>query len=209
MPLSTYSDTGLTLYVLFRNFATGVAMTEDSVLDLGWYEAADAAIAAALLPAGTYSGTFREGTAASPSASDPVHGNFSNFVWDGTNEVPPVSADDIEDALHMGAVAAVVQRHPAIHHLGDLVKLSATFLDAETGLALDPDVVKLSVKPPDPATTTTHTYGASSIVKDAVGEYHFNQDANADGTWYYRWWSTGNGQAAEEKKFKVVDAVAQ
>ncbi len=89
MGLSTYTDTGLTLYVLFRNHATGVAMTEDAVLDAGWYEAADAAIAAALLPAGTYTGTFREGTAASPSASDPVHGTFSNFIWSGSAEITP------------------------------------------------------------------------------------------------------------------------
>lgn len=202
MPVSIRTTTGLTLYVLFKDFATGVAMTEDSGLDAGWYVASDAAITAALLPAGTYSGAILEGTAASPSASDPEHGAFTNFIWNGTEELPIPT-------IHIGAVAAIVQRHPAIHHLGDLVKLSATFLDAETGIALDPDVVKLSVKPPDPAATTTHTYGSSLIVKDSTGNYHFNQDANAAGNWHYRWRSTGNGQAAEEKRFKVIDAEAQ
>lgn len=87
MGLSIYAPTGLTLYVLFRNHATGVAMTEDTSLDLGWYEANDAAIAAALLPAGIYTGTFREGTAASPSASDPDHGMFQGFRWNGSAEI--------------------------------------------------------------------------------------------------------------------------
>jgi hypothetical protein len=210
MPLKLRTATGLSIYALFQGTG-GIAVesNEGFGLDIGWYTVHDGDIEGQGLPAGTYSGVFLEGSVLAPSASDPEHGTFSNFVWDGEQEVPPVSTDDIEDALHMGAVAAVVQRHPAIHHLGDLVKLSATFLDAETGLVLDPTVVKLSVKPPDPATTTTHIYGSSAIIKDSTGNYHYNQNANVAGNWFYRWWSTGNGQAAEEKKFKVIDAESQ
>jgi hypothetical protein len=209
MPVEIRTTAGLTLYALFKDSGgVAVAMTADTGIDAGWYAASDAAIAAASLPAGTYSVAILQGNAGAPSATDPEEGVVERFVWDGTNEVPLATVDDVEDTLQIGAAAAVVQRHPQIHELGDLVRLSATFLDATTGLPLDPTTVKLSVKPPA-ATTTTHTYGSSAIVKDDVGEYHFDQNANVAGNWHYRWFSTGTGQAAEERKFKVNDAEAQ
>lgn len=94
------------------------------------------------------------------------------------------------------------------YDLGELVRVSCPFTDAILGGAIDPDVVKLSVRTPAPA-TTTYTYGVGPvIVKDSVGNYHADIDANAAGTWYYRWWSTGSGQAADEKHFEVVQAKA-
>jgi hypothetical protein len=41
-------------------------------------------------------------------------------------------------------------------------------------------------------------------VKDSVGNYHVDVDANAVGRWYYRFQGTGTNQAAEEGLFTVV-----
>jgi hypothetical protein len=95
-----------------------------------------------------------------------------------------------------------------VHDLGDLVRVSGTFSDADSGDAIDPDVVKVSIKSPDD-TVTTYVYGVDTeVVKDATGEYHADIDANDAGVWFYRWWSTGDGQAAEESRFVVRDAAA-
>lgn len=94
------------------------------------------------------------------------------------------------------------------HDLGDLVRVEATFTDAATDAAIDPTAVKLSYRTPG-GTTTTLVYGTdAALVKDGVGEYHVDIDANAAGTWYYRWWSTGTGQAAKEEQFVIREARA-
>lgn len=94
------------------------------------------------------------------------------------------------------------------HDLGDLVRVSGSFRDAILGGAIDPDVVKLSVRSPD-GTVTTYTHGTDAeVVKDQVGEYHADINADQSGTCYYRWWSTGEGQAAEENRFVVREARA-
>lgn len=94
----------------------------------------------------------------------------------------------------------------ATHDLGDLVRLSASFSTVATGAAVDPDVVKLTVKNPD-GDITTKTYPVG-ITKSATGEYYSDVDADVAGTWYFRFWSTGNGQAANEGTFEVEEAQA-
>jgi hypothetical protein len=105
-----------------------------------------------------------------------------------------------------------------IHHLGDLVRVhtnpdypksrASPFVDAITGELKDPAAVKLTIKDPT-GTVTTYTYlSGAMIVKDGVGKYHADVDANLAGTWYYRWWSTGDGQAGDERSFEVRAAQA-
>ena len=94
-----------------------------------------------------------------------------------------------------------------IHDLGDLVRVEAEFRNALTGAALDPTAVFLSVREPD-GTVTTYTYGGAEITQDSTGIYHALIDVDQAGVWRYRWWSTGSGQAAEEKVFKVRQAHA-
>lgn len=87
---------------------------------------------------------------------------------------------------------------------GDLVRIKAEFRDPENGDALvDPTSVTFKVK--DPAgTTTTYVYGtAAQLVKDSMGKYHVDVNANAQGSWRYRFESTGNYQAAQEGTFTV------
>ena len=90
-----------------------------------------------------------------------------------------------------------------IHDLGDLVRVSATFKDAETEDELDPTEVSLSVCTPD-GEVVTYVYDTDAeVVKEDVGMYYADLDANQTGTWFYRWWSTGTGQASEEGRFTV------
>lgn len=97
-----------------------------------------------------------------------------------------------------------------IHDLGDLVRVTAAFTDPDDDdSAFDPDSVRLSVREPD-GTVTTYVYGVDALIeKDSVGNYYADIDAEAPGVWYYHWHSTGDGQAASEKRFQVRRVNAQ
>jgi len=95
-----------------------------------------------------------------------------------------------------------------IYDLGDRVRVSAAFKNAEIQAAIDPDVINLSVRSPA-GMVTTYTHGVdANVVKDDVGRYYAMVNANAPGFWFYRWWSAGFGQTAKEKEFKIRTAEA-
>lgn len=95
-----------------------------------------------------------------------------------------------------------------IQDLGDLVRLESEFRDLELDTLMDPTVVKLSIREPD-GTLVTLTYGVdASIIRSSLGIYYYDLDCDQSGDWYYRWWSTGTGQAAEERHFTVRPARA-
>lgn len=93
------------------------------------------------------------------------------------------------------------------YDLGNLIRVTATFTDYDSGDAVDPSDVNLSVYD-GRGTVTTYTYGDSDIARSGTGVYYFDVNANSSGTWSYRWWSTGSGQAAVESRFEVRKAVA-
>lgn len=85
---------------------------------------------------------------------------------------------------------------------GSLVHLAATFATA-AGAAIDPTVVKFQYKKPA-GTALTLTYGTdAALQKSATGAYYVDLDADTVGTWYFKWYSTGTGQAAVESSFVV------
>ena len=89
------------------------------------------------------------------------------------------------------------------YDVGDLPHVSAVFT-TPAGVATDPTAVLLEYKTPS-GVTTTLTYGVgTTIVKDSVGHYHADLSATEAGTWRYRWYSTGTGQAAEPSWFVVL-----
>lgn len=94
-------------------------------------------------------------------------------------------------------------------NLGDYPKVYVTFHNRTTGEYIDPAAVMLSVRTPD-GTVTTYVYGedGSPIQQEATGRYYAFLDADQAGTWFYRWWATGDGQSAEEKRFEVRTARA-
>lgn len=94
---------------------------------------------------------------------------------------------------------------PVYNHytLGQLVRVTGTFKDSDE-VVQDPDNVYFSYKAPSDTTATTYTYDVDAeLVKDSTGVYHVDIDANEVGTWPYRFFSTGNGQASEECRFIV------
>lgn len=92
-----------------------------------------------------------------------------------------------------------------VHDEGDLVRCSGAFTDSD-GNATDPTVVLFKFQNPA-GTETSYTYGVDAeLVKDSTGNYHVDINANAVGTWYYRFYSTGTGQAADESAFIVADS---
>jgi hypothetical protein len=92
------------------------------------------------------------------------------------------------------------------YDVGSLVRVSATYVDINNA-AIDPTAVILTYKNPL-GTKTVLTY-PSGIIKDAVGKYHFDIDTSTfNGVWYYRWSSTGTGQAAADQSFTVTASPA-
>ena len=85
---------------------------------------------------------------------------------------------------------------------GDLVRTSAVFTDI-FGVLQDPDQVLIQVRAPDKTIIEYEYLVDVTVVRDSAGNYHFDVDCNAAGIWWYRWYSTGEGQAADEDYFKV------
>ena len=91
----------------------------------------------------------------------------------------------------------------SVYTLGDLVRVTGTLTVTATGDELDPDAVTFSVRH-QAEDVTTYTYGDDvELVKSATGVYYVDVDANAAGLWWYRFASTGSGQAAQEGSFLV------
>jgi hypothetical protein len=90
--------------------------------------------------------------------------------------------------------------------VGNLVRVSVAFANS-AGTAVDPTVVKVQVRTPA-GIITTQTYGVdAAVVRSVAGGYYCDVDANAEGEWSYRWYSTGAGQAAAEELFMVQTSV--
>lgn len=82
-------------------------------------------------------------------------------------------------------------------HIGDLPKVTATFIN-DTGALVDPDTITAKIKKPD-LTITTLVYGVdAALVKDSVGIYHVLIDLTQSGNWFYRFIGTGTRQVANE-----------
>lgn len=94
------------------------------------------------------------------------------------------------------------------YSLGDRVRTSVVFRRLSDAAVIDPDVVKMSFITPA-GVVTTYVYNTDDeIVRDATGEYHADVSLTEKGTWYYRWFSTGDGQAANEERLEVEPARA-
>lgn len=91
------------------------------------------------------------------------------------------------------------------YHVGDKVRCTGTF-ETAAGTDTDPSAVCFAVKTPS-GTETTYTYGTdAALVKSAVGIYYVDVSITEAGTWHYRFYATGTGQAAGEESFKVRDS---
>jgi len=88
------------------------------------------------------------------------------------------------------------------YDIGNLVRISVTFED-DAGVT-DPSVVKCQVRTPVSA-PTTYTYGTDvAVMRESKGIYYMDIDTPYVGTYRYRWYSTGTGQAADEGEFAII-----
>ena len=91
------------------------------------------------------------------------------------------------------------------YHVGDKVRCTGTF-ETAAGTDTDPSAVYCKVKTPG-GTSTTYTYGVdAALVKSATGIYYVDVSITEAGTWHYRFYSTGTGQAAGEESFVAKDS---
>jgi hypothetical protein len=88
------------------------------------------------------------------------------------------------------------------YDVGDKVRCTGTF-ETAAGTDVDPAAVLFAVRTPSGA-TTTYTYGTDAeVVKSATGIYYVDVNITEAGVWYYRFYSTGTGQAAGEESFEA------
>ena len=81
------------------------------------------------------------------------------------------------------------------YHVGDVVTIYGAWTDGD-GVATDPADVFAKYSDPS-GNITALEYGIDAeLVRDSAGNYHVDIDANDDGKWWYRFYSTGSGQAS-------------
>jgi len=83
------------------------------------------------------------------------------------------------------------------YHNGDKVHFSGTFTDSDN-VVHDPENVFFQIKNPSD-TIVLYQYGVDAeVVKHSTGIYYVDLPLAVSGWWYYRWYSTGVGMAADE-----------
>jgi hypothetical protein len=92
----------------------------------------------------------------------------------------------------------------ATHDLGDLIKCQGEFKDGD-GNYQDPTAVFFTVTDPD-GNDTDYQYGVDpEVTRSSTGVYYVEVSGSATGEWWYRFYSTGTGQAADKVSFYVED----
>lgn len=71
------------------------------------------------------------------------------------------------------------------------------------GTATDPTTLSLAVKDPL-GVKTSYTYAGAQLIKDSVGNYHYDLTPVTPGDWYYDFTSTGTAAADQGGFFKIL-----
>lgn len=88
------------------------------------------------------------------------------------------------------------------YDIGDMVTIYGIFSDIND-VVTDPTTISVLVKDPT-GTLTTYVYGVdANLIKDSVGNYHFDITPTVTGVWYYKFVGEGAVKAAEEDSFFV------
>ena len=89
----------------------------------------------------------------------------------------------------------------ATFNQGDLVRVYGTVAGTAN---VDPGTVYFQFELPS-GTQISYEYGVGgTVVKSAVGVYYADVSLGTAGTWYYRFYSTGSGQAAGNEQTILV-----
>lgn len=87
---------------------------------------------------------------------------------------------------------------------GSLVRESFEFRQESDFTLHDPTDVFFSYKIEFDGTPTVLHFGVDAgLVKDAVGQYHVDINGSIAGIYYMKAYSTGTGQAAQERQFEI------
>ena len=87
---------------------------------------------------------------------------------------------------------------------GDLIRCTGTFTDADD-VAINHANVFFKVRDPYRNVAVDYEYGFDAeLVRSATGIYYADVSGTTVGRWFYRFYSTGTGQAAGENDFDVV-----
>jgi hypothetical protein len=86
------------------------------------------------------------------------------------------------------------------YDVGAAVEIS-TEVRNRAGTLVAPSTIRLLVRSPS-GTVSTYT-GAPTLVNDSTGKYHADIEVQAAGFWRYRWETTGDPTAAQERVFFV------
>lgn len=88
---------------------------------------------------------------------------------------------------------------------GATVVLELTNVQDSAGAPIVSDPTTVTVRVTDPTPTTTdYTLGAGQVIKDSVGNYHYNLATSGSsivGWWIYTWITTGTPAHAEKNVF--------
>jgi len=88
---------------------------------------------------------------------------------------------------------------------GATIVLELTNVRDSVGAPIVSDPATVTVKVTDPTPTTTdYTLGAGQVIKDSVGNYHYNlatTGVSVLGSWVYTWITTGTPAHAEKNVF--------
>jgi hypothetical protein len=82
---------------------------------------------------------------------------------------------------------------------GDDVIISAVFKD-DNGVQVDPSTVTCRIKDPS---GNTNVLTGGGLTHTGTGQYQAVVNADEEGTWQYRFESSGTAQAAEEGEFWI------
>lgn len=85
---------------------------------------------------------------------------------------------------------------------GSLARVSALFKNA-SGTLVDPSTVSFKLLKPDGTVVTKVYLTDVELVRDSLGTFHIDVSVPDWGTWWYRWESTGQGQAAADGRLYV------
>jgi hypothetical protein len=86
---------------------------------------------------------------------------------------------------------------------GNVVTVTAHFIDTETGALVDPDSVSASVFAPTGLTTYVLGGPDGMLMRDSLGVYHIDVAGEVAGWYRVRFKGTGAHQAAQMSEWRV------
>lgn len=93
----------------------------------------------------------------------------------------------------------------AINTIGSTIRIFGTLLVND--VPTDPTSLRIEIEDPT-GTITNYEYGTDpEVVRDSVGQFHFDLQLTQYGTWLFRWYSNSSLTAFQDGEIEVADLV--